>query len=321
MTDIITGVAGFVGSTLAEELVARGREVVGIDSFHSYYSREIKEHNIDQVKETAERSEGSFRIVEGSITDEEDLQKLPENPENVYHNAAIAGVRNSVKNPAEYAKNNIYGTSKLIEYFDSIGQFVFASSSSVYGMVDEEELPVKEDRELNPIAPYPQSKKHCEEMIKLYSDLYDFDYSILRYFTAYGPRQRPDEVFTKFIKMVLDDKPVTIYGDGEQSRDFTYVEDIVQANLLAAEKGENETYNISTGRRITVNEMVETLDKVMDKEVEKEYVEQPEGDARHTHADNSKAKEELGFDSETDFKEGTKKCVGWAKSMHKKKIL
>lgn len=321
MTDIVTGVAGFVGSTLAEELVSQGREVVGIDSYHTYYSREIKEHNIEQVKEKAEDAEGSFKIVEGSITQEEDLQKLPKNPENIYHNAAIAGVRNSVKNPGEYAKNNIYGTSKLIEYFDSIGQLIFASSSSVYGMVDEKDLPVKEDRELNPIAPYPQSKKHCEEMIKLYSNLYDFNYSILRYFTVYGPRQRPDEVFTKFIKMVLNGKPVTIYGDGEQSRDFTYVGDIVQANILAAQKGKNETYNISTGRRITVNEMVETLEKVMDREVEKKYVEQPEGDARHTHAYNSKAKEELGFEPKTDFEEGTRKCVEWVKKMREKGLI
>lgn len=321
MVDVVTGAAGFIGSNLSEELISEGRRVVGIDSFHPYYSSKIKRHNVKQIRKTAEKTGGSFGLVEGSITEDDSLEKLPDSPDNVFHNAAIAGVRNSVENPAEYARANIYGTSKLLKSFQSVGQVIFASSSSVYGMVDEEDLPVKEDRELDPIAPYPQSKKHCEELIRLYSDLYDFDYSILRYFTAYGPRQRPDEVFTKFIKMVLDDKPVTVYGDGEQSRDFTYVQDIVKANLLAAEKSRNETYNISTGRRVTVNEMVETLDKVMGKEVKKQYVEQPEGDARHTHADSTKAKKQLGFQPQTDFETGTKKCVEWVKEMKQKDLI
>jgi len=314
MTDIVTGAAGFVGSHLTEELVKQGKKVVGIDNFHPYYSEETKRQNLKDVKETAEESNGEFRFVEGSILEDEDLEKLPSNPDKVFHNAAVAGVRNSIEKPTEYAKQNILGLSKLLDSFDSIGKFIFASSSSVYGMVPEEELPVQEDRELSPIAPYPQSKKHGEELVRLYSELYDFDYSILRYFTVYGPRQRPDEAFTKFIRMVLNDEPVTIYGDGEQSRDFTYVKDIVQGAIKASNYEGSDTFNLGSQRRITVNEMVETLDKVMDENVEKTYVEQPEGDARHTLADITKAKKELGYQPEKGFEEGTKECVEWAKS-------
>jgi UDP-glucose 4-epimerase len=281
----------------------------------------LKRNNLSNIRETAERSEGDFEFIEGSILQEKDLERLPSEPEHVFHNAGVAGVRNSIENPSEYARQNVLGTSRLLEYFDSIGKFIFASSSSVYGMVSEEELPVEEDRELNPIAPYPQSKKHCEEMIRLYSDLYDFDYSILRYFTVYGPRQRPDEAFTKFIDMILNGEPVTIYGDGEQSRDFTHVDDIVKANLLAMEQGGSETYNISTGRRITVNEMVDVLDEVMDEEVERKHVEQPEGDARHTHADIFKAEEQLSYSPEKEFIEGVDECVGWARRMKNKNFL
>lgn len=318
---VVTGCAGFVGSHLAEELVRKGRDVVGIDNFDKYYSEEIKRDNVEKVKSVAEASEGSFRFVKGSILNSEDLEQLPENPEYIFHQAAIAGVRNSVENPVEYSETNVLGTSSLLDYFDSIGKFVFAGSSSVYGEVPEDELPVKEDRDLDPIAPYPLSKKQSEEIIRLYSDLYDFDYAILRYFTVYGSRQRPDEAFTKFIKMVLDDEPITIYGDGEQSRDFTYVKDIVRANILAAENAENETFNIGSGRRITVNKMVETLDEVIDQEVEYKYVEQPEGDVSHTHSDISKAREKLGYEPEKEFREGTRKCVEWVRAMRRKGLL
>jgi UDP-glucose 4-epimerase len=320
---VVTGCAGFIGSHLAERLLEEGEDVVGIDNFNDYYSEGIKRENIRQVEETAKKSEGSFELVEGSLTSEKDLENLPESPETVFHNAAIAGVRNSVKNPVEYAENNNLGLSKLLDYFESVGQFIFASSSSVYGMVDEEDLPVKEDRELQPIAPYPQSKKHGEELVKLYSDLYEFDYTVLRYFTVYGPRQRPDEAFTKFIEMILNDEPVTIYGDGEQSRDFTHVEDIVKGNLKAMEKEEalNDTFNISTGRRITVNQMVDEIDNSIDRGVERKHVEQPEGDARHTHADSTKAKEKLGYKSQRSFEEGVKECIEWVQDMREKEII
>ncbi|MFP4230067.1 MAG: NAD-dependent epimerase/dehydratase family protein, partial [Candidatus Nanohaloarchaea archaeon] len=306
---IVTGAAGFIGSHLTEELLKQGKTVVGIDNFHPYYSEQIKRQNLKEVKETAEASDGEFRFVEGSILKDKDLDKLPSEPDKVFHNAAVAGVRNSIDNPAEYAKQNILGLSKLLDSFDSVGKFVFASSSSVYGMVPEDELPAGEDRELDPIAPYPLSKKQGEEIIRLYSELYNFDYSILRYFTVYGPRQRPDEAFTKFIKMVLNNEPVTIYGDGEQSRDFTHVKDIARGAIKASKEEGSDTYNLGSQRRITVNEMVEILDKVMTEEVEKTYVEQPEGDARHTHANIQKAREKLDYRPQKEFEEGARECV------------
>jgi len=321
MVRIVTGTAGFIGSHLTEELLKSGENVYGVDNFHPYYSEEIKLQNLSEVKETAENSEGNFEFVEGSILEDETLEMLPDKPETIFHNAAVAGVRNSIENPVEYTKTNILATSKLMKHFEDAGKFILASSSSVYGMVDEEDLPVKEDRDLDPIAPYPQSKKHSEEIVRLYSDLYDIDYAILRYFTVYGPRQRPDEAFTKFIEMALNDEPVTIYGDGGQSRDFTHVEDIARANILAAEKADNETFNIGTGRRVNVNETVDLLDRVMDREVEKTYVDQPEGDARHTHADISKARDRLGYEPQKNIKEGAKECVKWVEEMKDENVL
>lgn len=319
MKNIVTGAAGFIGSHQAEELLKKGEDVVGIDNFHKYYSEKIKRNNLEKIKETAEKSEGEFKFIEGSITDEEALNRLPSEVKHVYHHAAIAGVRYSIEHPNEYAEINVLGTSKLIEYLDEIEKFVFTSSSSVYGEVPREELPVKEDRELDPIAPYPLSKKQAEEMVRLYSSLYSFDYAIVRPFTVYGPRQRPDEAFTKFINMILNDDPVTIYGDGEQSRDFTYVKDLVHGCISVAENGEG-TYNLGSNRRVTVNQMVNTLNQLMDREVEKKHVEQPQGDVRHTHANINKAKE-TGYKPDTEFVEGAEKCVEWVKEMKNKKLL
>lgn len=321
MSDIVTGSAGFIGSHITEKLLEQGKDVYGIDNFHPYYSTEIKKNNLERIRKIEEKSSGKFRFINGSILDQRDLKKLPVKPTNVFHNAAIAGVRNSINNPSEYAKHNLYGTSKILDYFDDLDKFIFASSSSVYGMVDEDKLPVNESRDLDPIAPYPQTKKQCEEIIKLYSELYGFDYTILRYFTAYGPRQRPDEVFTKFTRMVLNKQPVSIYGDGRLSRDFTYVKDIVRANMLAAEKADCQTYNIGTGRRITVNKIVNVLDKVMHEDVEKKYVDQLEGDVRHTHADISKAKKDLGYEPEMEFEQGVKECVEWVREIKNKGLF
>lgn len=313
MVDIVTGAAGFIGSNLVEELLSQGNSVVGIDNFHSYYSRDIKERNIEEVKKTTEKYEGDFEFIEGSITENSSLAELPKKPDNVYHNAAIAGVRYSIDNPVEYSRTNVLGTSMLLDYFDSFDKFVLASSSSVYGEVEEENLPVAETDDLNPIAPYPLSKVNSEQLVELYSELYDFDYAVLRYFTVYGPRQRPDEVFTKFILKILRGEPVTVYGDGEQSRDFTHVKDIVEANLRAADKGSG-VYNIGSGRSISVNELVECLKGVAERTVEVKHVEQPEGDVRHTRADISKARRELDYQPSVRFEEGVETCFEWVRN-------
>jgi nucleoside-diphosphate-sugar epimerase len=320
VVDIVTGCAGFIGSHQTERLLKDGQDVVGIDNFHGYYDRELKQENIAEVRRTAERSDGSFRLVEGDIRNSEDLQELPEDARYVFHHAAIAGVRYSIDNPVKYTDINVLGTSKLLAHLENAAKFVFTSSSSVYGEVSEEELPVDEDRDLDPIAPYPMSKKQAEETVRLRSKLYGIDHAIVRPFTVYGPRQRPDEAFTKFIKMILDGEPVTIYGDGEQSRDFTHVEDIVSGCMKAAEKGDS-TYNLGSNRRVTVNRMVQVLDQVMDEQVETKNTEQPEGDVSHTHADISKAERHLDYKPEKEFRRGVEECVKWVKSRREQNII
>ncbi|MFB6116243.1 MAG: GDP-mannose 4,6-dehydratase [Candidatus Nanosalina sp.] len=318
MTNLVTGVAGFIGSHIAEELLRQGENVIGIDNFHPNYSEEIKRHNLEEVKETEGKEDLLF--IEGSITDREVLDKVPEEIDTVFHAAAIPGVRRSVEKPSEYIDSNVKGTSMLLEHIGGLDKIVFLSSSSVYGEVEAKELPVQEERELNPKVPYALSKKQSEEIIRHYSELYGFEYSILRCFTVYGRCQRPDEAFTKFASMIHDGEPVTVYGDGEQSRDFTHVDDVVSGVLKAAEKGSG-TYNIGTGRRVTVNEMVEALQKAHEGEVEKKYVEQPDADVRHTHADISKARKELGYEPDRKLEDGARECLDWVEKMKKKDKL
>lgn len=317
---VVTGVAGFIGSHQAEFLLEKGHEVVGIDNFHPYYSEDIKRQNLEQVRQTAEDSSGRFRFVEGSILEEDDLDRLPDKPRWVFHLAALAGTRSSLDNPAEYSKINVHGTSRLIQSFESLGKLVFTSSSSVYGEVAEEELPVKEDRALDPKTPYSLSKHHAERLIKLQSRLYGFDYAIVRPFTVYGARQRPDEIFTKFTARMLDGRPIEIYGDGDQSRDFTNVKDVVRGTYLAAEKGEG-VYNLGSQRRVTVNEIIDVLDGLVDREVERRHVDEHEGDVSHTHADISRAEKELGYSPEVDIEDGARRCVSWVEQLRERDLL
>jgi nucleoside-diphosphate-sugar epimerase len=204
---VVTGVAGFIGSHLAEHLLEQGYSVIGIDNFHSYYSEEVKRDNLAQIRSKAEDLDEEFSFLEGSILEKSDLEKLPDNPELVFHLAAVAGTRSSMDNPSEYIKVNVHGTSKLIESFESIGKFVFTSSSSVYGEVSPNELPVDENSNLSPETPYALSKMNAEELVRLYADMYGFDYAILRPFTVYGPRMRPNKMVTISITMNSSRKP------------------------------------------------------------------------------------------------------------------
>lgn len=310
---VVTGVAGFIGSHLAEHLLEQGYSVIGIDNLHPYYSEEVKRDNLVQIRDKAEDLDEEFNFLEGSILEESDLDKLPDNPELVFHLAAVAGTRSSIKNPSEYIEVNVHGTSKLIESFESVGKFVFTSSSSIYGEVSSNELPLKEDYPLSPETPYALSKMNAEELVKLYSNIYGFDYAILRPFTVYGPRQKPGQVVTKFIRKITSGEPVSIYGDGLQSRDFTYVRDMVRGIVDAAEKGEG-VYNLSRGERVTVNQLVDVIDAKIDRDVEKKHVEKHSGDVRHTHADNSKAEREIGYSPEVSLEEGIERSIEWFKN-------
>lgn len=317
---LVTGCAGFIASHLAEALIKEGCTVWGIDNFYPYYSPSIKKNNLENIKKTAEEYNGTFNFVEGSILKTDDLAKIPNDLDTVFHLAAIAGVRNSIEDPIPYFQINVEGTVRLLKKFKK-GKFIFASSSSVYGDVPEEELPVSEDRTLTPICPYALSKKTAEEVCEMFSEIYGTPIAALRFYTVYGPRQRPDEAFTKFIRASLKGEPITIYGNGEQTRDFTYVGDIVKGNILAAKnlKSGFHLYNLGSCRRVSVNDMVKNISDLIDTKITN--VPPPKGDVRNTHANISKAKKELGFEPTMPLKEGTKACIEWCKKSHKKGLF
>ncbi len=228
---LVTGCCGFIGSHLAERLLREGEDVLGIDNFDPYYPRRLKLRNLEVLREH-ER----FQFVEESILG--DLKHLFQKVSLVYHQAAITGVRNSLRDPLRYVENNVLGTVNILNLSRNSGvkKVIFASSSSVYGEVAESELPIEELRKLEPISPYGYSKKLCEEMCQMYSRIWGLEVVSLRYFTVYGPRQRPDEAFSKFIKKMLKGERLEIYGSGEQTRDFTYVSDAADGYLASGQE-------------------------------------------------------------------------------------
>lgn len=303
MLCIVTGCAGFIGSHLTEALLKRGDTVYGIDNLHGYYDKKIKLANLQNFRDNP-----NFTFLQQDILSESFSLNTGNDVDIVFHIAAIAGVRYSVENPSEYFLNNVIGTQKIIQMFRD-AKFVYASSSSVYGHVPKEELPVKETVEPHPISPYGLSKLQAEQICSLYSKLYGMKTCILRYFTVYGPRQRPDEVFTKFINLALHQQPLTIYGDGNMTRDFTHVTDVVEGTIGAAQRGSG-IYNIGSGSSITVNEMVAMMSKLLG-DVKIRYVPSPVGDVHDTLSDITKAKQELGYLPKVDLLEGIRSCIEW----------
>lgn len=309
---LITGVAGFIGSHLAEALLSKGYQVIGIDCFIDYYPRNLKERNICGFKEHE-----NFTFIEENIVDL-NLKELLYNVDYVFHQAAQAGVRASWGEKFEiYTKNNILATQKLLEAAidTDIKKFIYASSSSVYG--DTDNLPMKETNKLQPVSPYGVSKLAAENLCYLYWKNFGVPTISLRYFTVFGERQRPDMAFHKFIKAVLQNKPVTIYGDGQQSRNFTHVDDIVRANILAAKSEvEGEIFNIGgDGEGIILNNAISLIEKYTGKKTIKNYQEISKGDVKHTSADCSKARKLLGYEPEVEFEEGLKREIDWMKEL------
>jgi len=236
MKALVTGCAGFIGSHLTERLLREGYEVIGIDCFTDYYAREIKERNTENAL-----NQKNFKLIEEDILE---MDKFPE-VDYVFHEAAQAGVRASWgKSFKIYTRNNIETTQKLLEFYKdlNIKKFVYASSSSVYG---DAELPMKEDSLLKPVSPYGVTKLAAENLCYLYWKNYNVPTVSVRYFTVYGPRQRPDMAIHKFVKAIFNGDEITVFGDGTQTRDFTYVDDAVEATILAAESNSiGEVYNI-----------------------------------------------------------------------------
>ncbi len=318
MKSLVTGAAGFIGSHLAETLIAEGHQVIGVDCFIDYYSREIKESNLEAL-----RGNPDFTFIEDSLLNL-DLQKLLQGVDYVFHQAAQAGVRASWGESFEiYTENNIRVTQQLLETAKEIDikKFVYASSSSVYG--DTDELPMKETNRLQPVSPYGVSKLAAEHLCYLYWKNFRVPAVSLRYFTVFGERQRPDMAFHIFIKSILEGKPVVIYGDGQQSRNFTHVEDIVRANLLAAESDvEGEVFNIGgDGEGIVLDDAIGLIEGYLGLEAKRDYRDKAKGDVRHTSADTTKAQKLLGYRPEVGFKEGLKREIEWLKVMWKRGVI
>jgi UDP-glucose 4-epimerase len=309
MKVVVTGAAGFIGSHLAERLLDEGHEVVGIDAFLDYYPRGVKETNIARA-----RDHRSYRLVEGRLQDM-DLAEALHGAAQVYHLAAQAGVRASWGRDFQiYTDNNVLGTQRLLESAVSAGvpRLVYASSSSVYG--DAAALPLREDTLCRPVSPYGVTKLAAEHLVDLYAATHGLPAVSLRYFTVYGPRQRPDMAFHRFFRAALLGEPVRLFGDGEQTRDFTFVDDIVAATRAAADNGRPGcVYNVGGGERVTINHVLELVNQVTGRQVAVKREEIQRGDMKDTHADTTAARRDLGFRSTVALREGLAREWSWVR--------
>lgn len=307
MKALVTGAAGFIGSHLSGALLDAGGHVIGVDCFTDYYPRPLKEANLATL-----RGRPGFAFVEGALQDI-DLNPLLDGVTHVFHLAAQAGVRKSWGRDFDvYTRNNVEATQRLLEALVRmpIQKYVYASSSSVYG--DHVPLPMREDSYLQPLSPYGVSKLAAEHLGQLYLANYGVPAVSLRYFTVYGPRQRPDMGFQRFLTAVAKGEPVTIYGDGEQTRDFTFVSDIVAANLAAAERGVlGSVYNIGGGSRVTLNHVLTLIERVTGKTVTIQREPEQKGDMRHTYADTSLARRDLEFAPRVSLESGLEQQYRW----------
>lgn len=303
MRTLVTGCAGFIGSNLVDKLLEGGYEVIGIDCFSNYYSRKIKQSNMSNALKNRK-----FKLIEEDILDINVFPKV----DYVFHEAAQAGVRASWGKSFEiYTRNNIEATQKLLEFYKNreIKKFVYASSSSIYG---DAELPTREDFLLKPVSPYGVTKLAGENLCYLYWKNYNVPTVSLRYFTVYGPRQRPDMAIHKFVKAILNDKDMPVFGDGTQIRDFTFIDDVVEANILAAESNiTGEVFNIGGSSKISVNELIKKIEGIIGKKAMIENIEKQKGDVKATLADTSKAKELLSWSPKVNIDEGLKRYIKW----------
>ena len=308
MNALVTGAAGFIGSTLAERLLADGADVVGLDCFTDYYPRPMKERNLSGIA-----GHPRFRFVESSIRDA-DLPALLKDRTHVFHLAAQAGVRKSWgRDFAVYTVNNVEATQMLLEAacgVATIERIVYASSSSIYG--DRVAMPMREDARPQPVSPYGVTKLAAEQLCYLYHVNYGVPAVSLRYFTVYGPRQRPDMGFHRFLRAVHRGEAITLYGDGEQTRDFTFVHDAVAATVTAGVRGvPGRVYNIGGGSRVSINQVLEMIGRVSGHEPRIQADPAQKGDMRHTYADTSLACADLGFDPRVGLEEGLAAEYHW----------
>jgi UDP-glucose 4-epimerase len=308
MKALVTGAAGFIGSHLTAALLDRGAEVTGLDCFTDYYPRFIKEMNLG-----VNAGRPGFRFIGGSLQNA-DLPALLADKTHVFHLAAQAGVRKSWGSDFRiYTDNNVDATQRLLEACVGLPlhRVVYASSSSVYG--DNVSIPMREDALPQPVSPYGVTKLAAEQLCYLYHANHGVPTTSVRYFTVYGPRQRPDMAFHKFIRAALRGDAITLYGDGEQTRDFTYVANVVDGVLRActAPGASGEVINVATGSRISLNELFGTVKKLTGAGVEPIYKETRAGDVRDSQADIGKARRLLGYEPSVTFEQGLEQTVAW----------
>ena len=311
---LITGCAGFIGSSLTEELLSQGYQVIGIDNFDPFYSREIKEQNL-----ASSLHHPNFHFYEGDIALKETFEQINNHVDSVIHIAAKAGVRPSILNPQAYIQTNIVGTETILNWMNSKGikKFVFASSSSVYG--NNTPVPFSEESIVDyPISPYAFTKKACELLNHTYHHLYQFDIINLRFFTVYGERQRPDLAIHKFVDAIYKNEPITMYGEGDTSRDYTYVKDIVKGIISALNYVNNtisvfETVNIGNSSPISLKDLVALIYELTNKTPNILKLEKQAGDVDVTFSDISKAKKLFQYEPQTTLKEGLFNFIKWYK--------
>ncbi len=309
MQVVVTGCAGFIGSHLTQRLLADGNKVLGVDNFDDFYDPHVKRENIGKCLENPD-----FELAEADIRDAEAMNEtIGKGVDAIVHLAARAGVRPSIENPALYADVNINGTLVLLEATKrcGVGKFIFASSSSVYG--NNEKVPFSEDDNVDfPISPYAATKKAGELICHTYHHLYAIPITCLRFFTVYGPRQRPDLAIHKFAKLIEAGEPIPVYGDGTMMRDFTYIDDIINGTIAALErcKGYN-IYNLGESQPISVNDLVEELEKALNKKAIKQFMPTQPGDVERTFADVTKAERDLGYKPSTSIEKGLSEFVAW----------
>lgn len=313
-TVLITGVAGFIGSHTAEALLKKGYSVTGIDNFDPFYDRSIKEKNLQYLKENKD-----FTFYECDLRNYHQLIDLLKDniPDVVLHLAAKAGVLKSITDTETYIQNNIAGTHNILEWMrlNRVSKFVFASSSSVYG--NHNDIPFTETANTDfPLTPYATTKKTCELLNYNYHYIHKFDIVNLRFFTVYGPRQRPDLAIHKFTKLIWNREPVKIYGTGDTSRDYTYIDDIVDGIIKSIEyvsKQSNvyETFNLGNHNPVQLLKLVQLLYKYMNLPENYQHTEEQLGDMRITWANIKKAQTVLGYHPGTSIEEGLEKFIAW----------
>lgn len=307
---VVTGAAGFIGSQVTAALLQKGHQVLGIDNLSPAYDVRMKYHRLEALL-----SQPGFTLIQTDIADTAVIDLLSDQalqPAALINLAAMAGVRQSASDPWSYLSTNTLGTLNMLEYArrQAVPKFILASTSSLYGE-DDSSAHSELDPTDRPLAPYAASKKGAEAFAYSYHHLYQLDVSILRYFTVYGPAGRPDMSMFRFCQWIAEDRPVTITGDGEQSRGFTYVDDIAAGTLLALKNVGYEVFNLGGHEVISINGLVEMLEQILGKKAQRVYIPSHPADVYSNLADVTKARTGLGWEPRVGLREGVQNLVDW----------